>query len=100
MIVEWLPLARTDLEEIFDYIFEDNPRAAVEVLGRIEDANETHGRVRKVILKFRGEDPNKTIAASAAISSAAFAGQQAVSRAQCAVVLFAPEFTVGRVNQL
>ena len=40
MIIEWLPVARADLLEIFDYILEDNPRAAGTVLDRIEEAVE------------------------------------------------------------
>lgn len=35
------PAAARDLNEIWDYIAEDNPRAADEVLGEIEDAVES-----------------------------------------------------------
>ena len=38
MIVEWSFAARTDLRDIFDYILTDNPRAAGDVLGQIEQA--------------------------------------------------------------
>ena len=38
MIVEWLPAARKDLLDIFDYILEDDPQAAARVLDRIEEA--------------------------------------------------------------
>jgi addiction module RelE/StbE family toxin len=36
--VEWTRKARTDLDEIFDYILLENPQAAVDVLERIEQS--------------------------------------------------------------
>lgn len=38
MIIEWSSAARSDLLAIFDYILEDNRRAAAAVLDRIEEA--------------------------------------------------------------
>ncbi len=38
MKVEWTRKARTDLDEIFDYILSENPQAAVDVLERIEQS--------------------------------------------------------------
>ena len=55
MIVEWRPKAREDRDNLFDYIAQDNPRAALELDDRIEvqtDALPKHpelykpGRVR------------------------------------------------------
>jgi len=36
--IEWTRKARIDLNEIFDYILLENPRAAVDVLDRIEQS--------------------------------------------------------------
>ena len=38
MSITWSSVARSDLFAIFDYILQDNPRAAAEVLDRIEEA--------------------------------------------------------------
>lgn len=35
MIVEWRPKAREDRNDLFDYIAQDNPRAAIELDDRI-----------------------------------------------------------------
>jgi len=34
--IVWTRTARADLHEIFDYILQENPRAAIDVLNRIE----------------------------------------------------------------
>lgn len=38
MNIAWSSVARSDLLAIFDYILQDNPRAAGEVLDRIDEA--------------------------------------------------------------
>ncbi len=42
--VEYLPVARDDLLDIFDYILQDNPVAAGEFIDRIDDAISKLGR--------------------------------------------------------
>lgn len=44
MKIVWTRKARTDLINIFDYILQDNPQAAVDVLDRIERSAENLSR--------------------------------------------------------